>query len=144
MPLDGELETFFTVVKYVKPGLDFLSTTAATLVLLLGTKPRVPLESKDVEPGPVKISPVSEGKWRTAGYQASHVLRRILQGEARGNYSLVALIEKWAPGIPLSSYFPKPADCLDWANGDVIDDNSQIFVAGYINPHSQSFGRLAS
>ncbi|KAK4013366.1 hypothetical protein OUZ56_025700 [Daphnia magna] len=75
---------------------------------------------KAVEPGPVKISPVAEGEGRTAGYQASQV-----------------------SGIALPSYFPKSADCLDWAYGDVIGDNSQIFIAGYINPHSQSFGSLA-
>jgi hypothetical protein len=49
---------------------------------------------KDVESDPVKISSVSEGERRTAGYQPNHVLRRILQDEAIGNYSLVALIEK--------------------------------------------------
>lgn len=50
--------TFFTVVMYVKPGLVFVSTTVATRTLLLGDKPRMPLKRKDVEPGPVKISPV--------------------------------------------------------------------------------------
>jgi hypothetical protein len=33
--------------------------------------------------------------------------------------------------------------CLDLVHGDVIGENSQIFVAGYINPESHSFDFLA-
>jgi hypothetical protein len=74
-----------TGVKYMKPGLAFLSTTAATRGSLLGTKPRVPPKRKDIR--------FCEGEGCTAGYQASHVLRRVFQGVASGNYSLVALFE---------------------------------------------------
>ncbi|KAK4028247.1 hypothetical protein OUZ56_017527 [Daphnia magna] len=55
----------------------------------------------------------------------------------------VATTPWWLLSETLPSYFPKSVDCLDWAYGDVIGDNSYIFIAGYINPHSQSFGSLA-
>ena len=42
------------MVKYVKHGLNFLFTTAATRVMLLGTKPRVLPKRKNFKPGPLK------------------------------------------------------------------------------------------
>ncbi|KAK4013371.1 hypothetical protein OUZ56_025817 [Daphnia magna] len=60
-----------------------------------------------------------------------------VKGEA--NNSLVALVGKQVPGIALPCYFPKSADALT----GLTETSSAIFVAGYINPHSQSFGSLA-
>jgi hypothetical protein len=112
------------VIKNVIPSLVFLPTSSTTRILLLRAKPRVPPKRKDVEPGSVKVSPVAKGEGRTAGYQASHVFRCSFQGEAMGYNSLVALVGEQVPGIALPCYFPKSADCLNWANGDVIGDNS--------------------
>ena len=78
----------------MKSGLVILSTSATIRTPHLEAKPRVPPKGKDVKPGPVKESSVAKGEGRMTGYQASQVLRRVFQGGAGVNYSLVALVGK--------------------------------------------------
>lgn len=48
------------------------------------------------------------------------------------------------PGVALSHHLSKATNCLCWKHRDVIGDNSEVFVAGYIDPCSQAFGSAAS